>query len=462
MADENTLLDQARAVTASSIPPHTLLLHTYEVEQLLARGGMGEVYLARHAELGTQHAIKVIKPELAVKGEVLDVLELFRREAAVLRGIRHEAVVGYDGFFRDEKKHCYLVMEYVDGPSLAQVFKQRPLSSDEVYRLRDRLAGGLAAAHVRGVIHRDVSPDNVILPEGRVENAKLIDFGIARLGNPAAGTIIGHALAGKWRYMAPEQLGLFGGEVGPGSDLYSLGLVLAAAAVGKPLDMGDSLETAIQARQRVPDLSRVPAELQPQLTAMLQPNPADRLQNVTELLQRWPRQRPLPPGPPAQRESNDTGWLRKYQAWLGIALVVVLAVTGAFFLLDTGHEPASPAGHKPPPEAQQPGLEEIATLPPEQIYDYARQFYDKGQLDAAQALWEQAGNQGHGPSALAMGELYDPLLWGKIPSPFSQPNGIQAEKWYRRASTLGVAEANARLQQLEVWKREQPTVDHQQ
>ena len=81
---------------------------------------------------------------------------------------------------------------------------------------------------------------------------------------------------------------------------------------------------------------------------------------------------------------------------------------------------------------------------------------------AALALWKQAGNQGHGPSALAMGELYDPLLWGQIPSPFSKPNGIQAEKWYRRASTLGVAEANARLQKLEVWKREQPAADHQQ
>jgi eukaryotic-like serine/threonine-protein kinase len=132
-----------------------------------------------------------------------------------------------------------------------------------VWQLRNRLADGLAAAHAKGIIHRDIAPDNVILPEGSVQGAKLIDFGIAKRRDPAAGTIIGRIFAGKWGYVAPEQLGLFGVEVGPYSDIYSLGLVLAEAATGKPLDMGDSLETTIQARWQVPDLSQVPAELRP-------------------------------------------------------------------------------------------------------------------------------------------------------------------------------------------------------
>jgi len=285
MTDEDTVLVQARLITGSTMPPHTLLLHTYEVERLLARGGMGEVYLARHTELGTKHAIKVIKPDLLVATEpTFDVLELFRREATILRDIHNDAVVSYEGFFRDEKKNAYLVMEYVDGPSLAQVLKQRVLSIDEVYLLRDRLIGGLAAVHEKGVVHRDISPDNVILPEGQVTNAKLIDFGIAKLGDPTVKTIIGDTFVGKLRYMAPEQLGLFGSRVAPCSDIYSLGLVLAAAATGKLPDMGTSYATALQSRQVVPDLSEVPADLRRQLTAMLQPNPAARPQHVTEIV----------------------------------------------------------------------------------------------------------------------------------------------------------------------------------
>jgi serine/threonine-protein kinase len=285
MTDDDRVLYQVRLGTEPTIPLHTLLLHTYEVERLLAHGGMGDIYLARHTDLGTKHAIKVIQPNfLDANQPTLDVLELFRREATILRGIRNDAVVSYDGFFLDEKKQYYLVMEYVDGPSLAKVLKQRVLSIDEVYLLRDRLISGLAAVHEKGVVHRDISPDNVILPEGQVAKAKLIDFGIAKLDDPMAKTIIGGAFVGKLRYMAPEQLGLFGGRVSPCSDIYSLGLVLAAAATGKPLDMGSSYETALQARQRVPDLSEVSADLRPQLTAMLQPDPADRPQHVINVV----------------------------------------------------------------------------------------------------------------------------------------------------------------------------------
>lgn len=295
MTEDKTLIQHGGATrTDFNLPPRTLLLYTYEVERLLASGGMGAVYLVRHAELGTRHAIKLIKPELAGTQAGADYLELFRREAMTLSGIHHEAVVSYEGFFRDEKKVCYLVMEFVDGPSLSQILTQRALSVDEVFRLRDRLVGGLAAAHARGVTHRDLAPDNVILPDEQVERAKLIDFGIAKLADALATTIIGTAFAGKLRYAAPEQLGLFGGKVSPLSDIYSLALVLAAA-LGKPLAMGDSLGTAVLARQQVPDLAQIPAQLQPQLRAMLQPDPADRPQGVEELLHRWPQPRQTSP-----------------------------------------------------------------------------------------------------------------------------------------------------------------------
>jgi len=162
----------------TTIFPGDTILNTYRIEQVLASGGMGQVYLARHTHLGTAHAIKVIKPELFSNQQVLD---LFRREAMVLRDVRNDAVVSYDGFFVDERGRDYLVMEYVEGPSLANVLKSGPLPLEQIFVLRDRLAIGLRAAHAKGVIHRDVSPDNVIFPENRVERAKLIDFGTCKL-----------------------------------------------------------------------------------------------------------------------------------------------------------------------------------------------------------------------------------------------------------------------------------------
>lgn len=284
---------QLRTTTGSSLPPQTLLLHTYEIESLLASGGMGEVYLARHVELGTRHAIKIIRPELIADLSGSTVLELFRREAAILRGIRNDAVVGYDGFLRDEQKKFYLITEYVDGPSLAEILRQRALSLQEIDLLLHRLCKGLAVVHERGIIHRDISPDNVILPKGDFNTAKLIDFGIAKLNDPGNLTILGNTFAGKLCYAAPEQLGLFRGVIGPATDIYSLGLVLAASALGQPLYMGDSIQTALEARQKLPNLEAIPAALQPLLLAMLQPDPADRPQQVTALLQHWS----LPPAP---------------------------------------------------------------------------------------------------------------------------------------------------------------------
>jgi hypothetical protein len=265
----------------ATIASGSFLGHTYRIGALLARGGMGEVYRASHAELETEHAIKIILPELANDARIVD---LFRREASVLRTIRHEAVVAYDGVFRDENGRLYLVMEFVDGPSLSKLMRERPFSADEVRQLRDRLANGLAVAHDKGVIHRDLSPDNVILPGGDIGQAKIIDFGISKLADPDAKTIIGTDFAGKYAYVSPEQLGMFGGQVDARSDIYSLGLVLAAAAQGEPLDMGLSPISVVEARRSVPDLSRVPEAVRADLAAMLQPDPADRPRSMRDLV----------------------------------------------------------------------------------------------------------------------------------------------------------------------------------
>ena len=265
----------------STIAPRSLISNTYRVEALIATGGMGEVYRARNVEMDTLHAVKTIKPELAGDQRIID---LFRREAKVLRDLRSDVIVGNDGVIRDEADRVYLVMEYIEGESLSAVLERGPLPPADVRRLRDRLAKGLAAAHDNDVIHRDMSPDNVILQHGRLDRAKIIDFGIAKLVNPGAVTVLGAEFAGKYAFASPEQLDPAESTVDARSDIYSLGLVLAAMAAGKPLDMGTSLTSVVESRKTVPDLSAVPSELHDELAAMLQPDPADRPQSMRDLL----------------------------------------------------------------------------------------------------------------------------------------------------------------------------------
>src|SRR3546814_14709792 len=138
---------------------------------------MGEVYKNRHTEIGTEHAIKIVRPDLATNEKIM---ELFRREASVLRTVRDDAIVGYDGVLRDEEGRVYLVMEFVDGPSLTSFVEDRVLTLEEVRRLRDRLARGLAAAHDKGVIHRDMSPDNVNLGPDELQPPKTNNLGTAK------------------------------------------------------------------------------------------------------------------------------------------------------------------------------------------------------------------------------------------------------------------------------------------
>jgi serine/threonine protein kinase len=152
--------------------------------------------------------------------------------------------------------------------------------------LFERLGHGLAAVHAKGIIHRNISPADIILPDGDVNRAKLIDFGIAQSMDPGDATLIGVDALAKHAYAAPEQLGLFGGSVDSRSDIYSLGLVLAAAAMGfgKSLDMGSNPGTMIAARQRVPDLSAVPAQLRPIIAPMLEPRPEARPPSLRAIL----------------------------------------------------------------------------------------------------------------------------------------------------------------------------------
>ena len=182
---------------------------------------------------------------------------LFRREASALHNLHHEAIVRYYVFtIEPTLGRPYLAMEFVEGQSLADLVRREPLTYEAVRALLKRVAAGLHAAHERGIIHRDVSSDNIMIPGGDVARAKIIDFGIARSTQLSDRTIIGSGFAGKYNYVSPEQLGLFGGDVQAKSDIYSLGLVLIEALTGQPIDMGGSQAAILEKRRKVPDLGR--------------------------------------------------------------------------------------------------------------------------------------------------------------------------------------------------------------
>jgi eukaryotic-like serine/threonine-protein kinase len=271
-------MDMYTATPPPRLPPGTRLNGMFEVDQRIASGGMGEIYRGHVVETGDPVAIKVMRLDLADNAMAL---ALFRREASALHNIHHEAIIRYYVFSHDPGvgRH-YLAMEFVDGLPLSDLLQQGPLPLGSVRLLQERLAAGLNAAHQHGIIHRDLSPDNVLIPGRDLAQAKIIDFGIARSTRSGDGTIIGSAFAGKYNYVSPEQLGLFGGDVTARSDIYSLGLVLAACVLGRPLDMGGTHVEVAEKRRMVPDLTAIDSRFRPLLEKMLQPNPADRPESM--------------------------------------------------------------------------------------------------------------------------------------------------------------------------------------
>ena len=270
---------------ASRLSPGTRLNGIYEIDHLIASGGMGEVYKGHTIQTGDPVAIKVLQPEFAENDAAL---ALFRREASALHNLHHEAIVRYYVFtIEPVLRRPYLAMEFVEGQSLTEVVRREPLTYEAVRSLLKRVAAGLHVAHERGIVHRDVSSDNIMIPGGDVARAKIIDFGIARSTQLGDHTIIGGGFAGKYNYVSPEQLGLFGGDVRAKSDIYSLGLVLVEALTGQPVDMGGSQAEVLDKRRKVPDLGAIDLRIRPLLEKMLQPDPAARPDSMAQVAT-WP------------------------------------------------------------------------------------------------------------------------------------------------------------------------------
>lgn len=261
----------------------TRLNGIYQVDSLIGFGGMSEIYKGHNIQTHDEVAIKVILPEFANDEQMVS---LFRREALILNRLSHEAIIRYHVFSHDPAADLlYLSMEFVNGPTLRERIKTRPLSQMEACQLISKVALGMQAAHNEGVVHRDLATDNIILSNGDITRPKIIDFGIARSGEGNDATLIQSGFAGKYSFSSPEQLGLYSDKVGPASDIYSLGLVFAAALLGRPLDMGGSHAQVVMKRQSVPDIAQINPGVKPIIEQMLQPNPLLRPQSMLEVAQ---------------------------------------------------------------------------------------------------------------------------------------------------------------------------------
>ena len=246
--------------------PGELLNNTYRIEALLGRGGTSDVYKARSEISGRLMALKVLKSEFTGND---DYLVLLTREEEI-RDIRHEAVVRYSECSRTPTGQVYLMMDYVEGPGLDQRLKEGPMSADDLMTVCRRVAGGLQAAHKRNIVHRDLSPDNIILRNGDPAQAVIIDFGIAKDTNPGAETIVGNEFAGKYAYAAPEQLN---GQTDARSDIYALGALLLANFRGAPPNIGKNPMEVVQRKSLPLDTEGVPEPLKTLIDRMTEPNP---------------------------------------------------------------------------------------------------------------------------------------------------------------------------------------------
>lgn len=257
--------------------PGDLLNNTYRIEAALGRGGTSEVYRARSEISGRIVALKALRSEFS-RNE--DYLALMRREEDI-REIRHDSIVRYYDNQRTDDGTVYLIMDYVEGPGLDVKLKAGGMSAEDLMIVAARVSEGLAAAHAKNIVHRDLSPDNIILRGGNPAEAVIIDFGIAKDTNPGAETIVGNEFAGKYAYAAPEQLA---GNTDERADIYALGALLLATFRGKAPASGNNPMEVVTRKAQPLDTTGVPEPLKSLIDQMTQPDRTKRLPNAAAVL----------------------------------------------------------------------------------------------------------------------------------------------------------------------------------
>ncbi len=254
-------------------------LHIYHCQELLGRGGMGWVYLARHRDLDRVCALKVLSPRLAEQSDRYR--SLFRDEGRTAAALVHPNIVTTHAIGEADKLH-FLEMEYIAGRTLRQALGEGTFSPQRALIIAVQLASGLALAHRQGILHRDLKPENVLLTARGVP--KIADFGLAKFIDRTAPT--GEPLMGTPLYMAPELLS--GEPASKQSDVYALGVCLFRMLAGelpyKARTMNELIQMTVDGP--VPSVrairGEVPLEVAECLESLLDRSPANRPASAIE------------------------------------------------------------------------------------------------------------------------------------------------------------------------------------
>src|SRR6266540_584806 len=265
----------------------------YRVTSLIGEGGMGVVYLAEHATIGRRAAVKVLRPGLTESPELA---RRFFNEARAANAIRHPGIVEVFDSGTLPSGVSYIVMELLEGESLAARLRRGPLPAAEARNLAAQTASALAAAHAAGIVHRDLKPDNLFLtPDDRdasAELVKVLDFGIAKLGMDASSTgsvrTRTGSVMGTPAYMSPEQC-RGTKELDRRTDIYALGAILYEMLCGQTPFVSAGFGEMIHMHISVPPTSprvfapSVPEDLERIIMRCLAKEPDDRLQTMGEV-----------------------------------------------------------------------------------------------------------------------------------------------------------------------------------
>ena len=319
----------------------------YEILELIGKGGMGEVYRARDTKLGREVAIKVLPGAVS---ENTERLARFEREARLLASLNHPGIATLYGLEESEGVH-YLVMELVEGETLAERIRKGRLPIDEWLSLFKQIAEALEAAHEKGIVHRDLKPANIMVtPEGK---AKVLDFGLAKAfgreftggaqsESPTItreGTEVG-VILGTAAYMSPEQAR--GKTLDTRTDIWSFGCVFYEALSGNPAFLGDTVsDTIARILEREPDWralpANTPATLRSLLRRCLQKDSSRRVHHVADV--RIEIEESLAEPEPVHAAVAGGGRARRA---LVVTILVALFATGvALWSLTRSSEPAT-------------------------------------------------------------------------------------------------------------------------
>jgi len=277
------------ATHPQALQPGVVLGDRFVVGEPIGAGAMGAVYRAEDRNTGMAAAVKVLHERLISSR---DYVSRFKREALAASRFRHEAAVRVLGTGTTDAGVPYIVMELVEGRSLKEILaEESPLSVGRACNIVQQLARALGAAHSRGIVHRDMKPDNVrvLMDEDGIERPKVLDFGIVKFMD-------GGIVLGTPRYMSPEQVR--GEAVDGRTDVYALGAMLYEMLCGEPPFVADDVFgfASMHLSQEVTPLSRkaperdVPAGLDEIVLHMLEKQPADRPSDMTDLadrIERW-------------------------------------------------------------------------------------------------------------------------------------------------------------------------------